>query len=270
MPASDTLHTPPNLKSLKHHPVHYQPGGDLIVIIGDEAFRVPSDFFTRESKVFRDRLAEGSIVTNNSHDSTSKKSASMDNSPHTIVIQPEENVSSDDFAQLCSIFFNRRFSIYDNTLESWKTILRLANQWDFPEVKDLAFRELENATKFPIPLVERIVLYRKHKAEPRYLEPLYYSLLSRFEPLTEKEGEALELKLALQVNALREGILRVCNTIGEGGEASDKVKEAIRKGVNLLLGTALDAVASKESSGKAQSPASTLPSSGKKGLVFRR
>lgn len=163
-----------------------------------------------------------------------------------------------------------RFSIYENTLESWKTILRLANQWDFPEVKDLAFRELENVTKFPIPLVERIVLYRKHKAEPKYLEPLYYSLLSRFEPLTEKEGEALELKLALQVNALREGILRVCNTIGEGGEASDKVKEAIRKGVNLLLGTALGAVASKESNGKAQPPALTLPSSGKKGLVFRK
>ncbi|KAF9441452.1 hypothetical protein P691DRAFT_632752, partial [Macrolepiota fuliginosa MF-IS2] len=193
-----------NLKTLKRHTRYYQSGGDLIVIVGDTSFRVASVFFTRESKDFEDRLAESAKAA----DPTSvPKTAETDRCPtHIIVIASSENVTAEDFAHLCWVFFNEKFSVYETTLTAWKTILRLANQWNFAQVKDLAFREVDAPGKFSIPLVERIILYTEYKAAFSYVEPLYVDLLSRAAHLDLDEANALGLETVLKISAARESL----------------------------------------------------------------
>jgi len=56
--------------------------------------------------VFRDRLA-GDSAKDDAMNCTKHDSADSDvSAKHTIVIEPHENVSPDDFAELCSIFDN--------------------------------------------------------------------------------------------------------------------------------------------------------------------
>ncbi|KAJ3562671.1 hypothetical protein NP233_g9425 [Leucocoprinus birnbaumii] len=225
------------LKSLKKHPVYYHPGGDLIIIVGDTSFRIASIFFARESEVFRERLSEDLTKTNGTDRNKSKNATDPDTSTnHTIVIEAHELVSPDDFAELCSIFYNPQFSIYEKTLTSWKTVLRLADQWSFKEVKALAFRELEKADRFPMPLVDRIVLYQRYNADKAYLEPLYEELISRREALTEQEGEALGMRCTTRVNKVRQELLRAMLPEGTKTEVlSPKIKENVLKAVRLIL-----------------------------------
>jgi len=107
---------------------------------------------------------------------------------------------------LAEIFpgFCRKLSIYETTLDNWKTILRLADQYKFAAVKDLAFREIDKPGAFDVSIVERIILYRKYNADRKYLEKLYVELLARPEPLTFNEGQDLSLELALLISGARE------------------------------------------------------------------
>ncbi len=74
--------------------------------VGNVCFRQASYFFTRESHVFRDRLAED-IGKKKTTNHTGPDSANSDVcAGHTLIIKPDENVSPDDFAELCSIFYN--------------------------------------------------------------------------------------------------------------------------------------------------------------------
>lgn len=212
---------------------------DLTIIVADTCFCQPSYFFTRESPVFRDRLA-GDSAKDDAMNCTKHDSADSDvSAKHTIVIEPHENVSPDDFAELCSIFDNPKFTNFNKSLESWTTILRLANQWSFPEVKTLAFRELNVSERLSsMPLVERIVFYQKYNAETTYLEPLYEKLLTRRESLTEKEGEALGLKSSLKISAARQELLRFM--LPEADRAQPlplKMRDAVLKVIQRLLGS---------------------------------
>jgi len=107
---------------------------------------------------------------------------------------------------LAEIFpgYCRKLSIYETTLVNWKTILRLADQYKFTEVKNLAFREIDKSGAFDMSIVERIILYRKYDADRKYLETLYVELLARPEPLTLSEGQDLSLELALLISGARE------------------------------------------------------------------
>ncbi|KAF9449276.1 hypothetical protein P691DRAFT_667854, partial [Macrolepiota fuliginosa MF-IS2] len=193
------------LKNLKEHDIYYDNGSDLIVIVGDTSFRVPSYFFTRDSPIFRERLAEGQ-KGNGADASTKPKTVDHRDraSLYTIVIEPEEKVSADDFAKLCWVFLNTKLSIYEESLGTWEVILRLSTQWQFTEVKDLAFRELHRPGKFNLSLIDRIVLYDRYHAEQKYLEPLYGELLCRAKSLTEEEGTALGMKDVIRISRARE------------------------------------------------------------------
>ncbi|KAF9442035.1 hypothetical protein P691DRAFT_779588 [Macrolepiota fuliginosa MF-IS2] len=170
------------LKNLEEHDVYYDNGSDLIVIVGDTSFRVLSYFFTRDSPVFRERLAEGQ-KGNGADASTKPKIADHRDhaSLYTIVIEPEEK----------------------------EVILRLSTQWQFTEVKDLAFRELHRPGKFNLSLIDRIVLYDRYHAEQKYLEPLYGELLCRAKSLTEEEGTALGMKDVIRISRARETLAKV-------------------------------------------------------------
>lgn len=125
-------------------------------------FRIASIFLTRESEILRHYILRASAVTNGAPRETSLFPGIGDGCtpPYIIAIPPEEGVSADDFAQLCGVLFNpyvfyqlswrsprttkylRKYSIYEYTLDEWETLLRLACQWRFPELKKLALQKI--------------------------------------------------------------------------------------------------------------------------------
>jgi hypothetical protein len=80
-------------------------------------------------------------------------------------------------------------------------ILELAHKWDFPQVKALAIRELE---EMGMSDVDRIVLYHNCSVEESYLVPCYSALCSREETITVEEGLKLGIATALQLARARE------------------------------------------------------------------
>jgi hypothetical protein len=81
------------------------------------------------------------------------------------------------------------------------SILKLAHEYKFPEVKRLAIREIEI---FDIPLAERIVLYQNHSVEPVYLVPLYVKFCMRDDGPTDDEATILGIKTSLIIFRARE------------------------------------------------------------------
>lgn len=86
-------------------------------------------------------------------------------------------------------------------MAEWTAILKLAHEYKFPEIKRLAFRELEN---FDIPLADRIVLYQNHGVEPVYLVPLFVKFCMRDEGPTDEETLTMGMKTSLIIFRARE------------------------------------------------------------------
>ena len=82
-----------------------------------------------------------------------------------------------------------KYSLYDASVETWKSVLRLANKLEFKEVKELAVRELH--LKKELPLVEKMALYQAHQVDQRHLVPLFAELCARDTPLTLEESRIL-------------------------------------------------------------------------------
>jgi hypothetical protein len=95
----------------------------------------------------------------------------------------------------------RKYSLYDATIEEWTSILKLAHQWDFIEVKALAIRELENLR---IPALQKIVIYQTYGVDRKYLQAAFTALAVRDEPISVEEGRELGLETALQLARARE------------------------------------------------------------------
>jgi hypothetical protein len=95
----------------------------------------------------------------------------------------------------------RKYSLYDATVEEWTSILKLAHQWDFIEVKALAIRELENLR---IPALQKIVIYQTYEVDKKYLQAAFTALAVRDEPISVEEGRELGLETALQLARARE------------------------------------------------------------------
>ncbi len=128
--------------------------------------------------------------------------------------------------------FPRKLGTYDAPLETWKVVLRLATQYQFSEVRNLAFRELDILGKSNMSLVERIVLYRQYDADRKYLDPLYEELLSRPKPLSSEEGEAFGLATALLIARAREQLRVVCDKLNPQSPLPDSMKKAVTKMVS--------------------------------------
>ncbi|KAJ3505317.1 hypothetical protein NLJ89_g7484 [Agrocybe chaxingu] len=174
---------PSGISFPNRHDKYYIDGADLHVLVGRRdktLFRVHGYFFSRESKAF-DRKNKGQT----------------DNDPVTL-----DDVSPEEFEKLLWVFYNPRYSIYEASIGDWTDILNLANKWSFPEVKELAVRELQK--KPEIDLVNRVVLYRKFNVHPRHVVPLYAQLCSRPIPLSEQESNILGLEATLLIMTARE------------------------------------------------------------------
>jgi hypothetical protein len=95
----------------------------------------------------------------------------------------------------------RKYSLYDASVETWKSILTLAQKWKFKEVESLCVRELE---KLPIPPVEKIHIYQVFKLEKSLLLQSYIELATRPEPLSLDDGHKLGIETSIQIVRIRE------------------------------------------------------------------
>jgi len=96
---------------------------------------------------------------------------------------------------------DRRYSLYDATVDDWSSILALAHRWSFPQVKSLVIRELE---KLWMPDIDRIVLYHKYNIDRRLLISSYAALCEREKFVTLDEGLLLGMETVLRLSRARE------------------------------------------------------------------
>jgi len=200
------------------HPKYYIPGGDVVFRVENMLFRVHRYFFTRDSTFFREKLPHPPPPGEFSK-------GSSDNNPFIL-----EDTLKQDFDNLLWIFYNEKYSIYEASVDEWSSILKLAHQWDFGEVKTFALRELEAQE---IPALQKIILYHTHDIDRNLLQASYTALTVRDEPISIEEGRVLGLETALRLAHARE--------IARAPPSSGKKSGTPRSPINLA-GSELDAL----------------------------
>lgn len=158
----------------------------MTVLVENHLYRIHSHFFERESLFFRQKFqsAEG------------EERGSSDNNAYTL-----DDVKSEDFARFLWVFYNPKYSLYEAPLETWLSILHLANRWSFCNVKELTVRELE---KLQIEPVDKIAIYHEYSINKTFLIPAYIAVCKRDKPLTFSEGMQLGMETVLRVADARE------------------------------------------------------------------
>ncbi|TFK26268.1 hypothetical protein FA15DRAFT_297983 [Coprinopsis marcescibilis] len=181
------------MKSISHHKEYFLVGGDLYILINTTMFRIHSYFFRREAKNFYSKLL----------DPTSPGEQKHGTSENTAIIV--ENATIQQFERFLWVFYNPLYDIYQADISDWFSILRLAHEWDFPNVKRFALREIRRRED-EIELVKRIVLYQDYKAPAEYLVPLYAELCARPTSPTEGEAQLLGFERTLKIFRAREQV----------------------------------------------------------------
>jgi len=161
----------------------------MTVLVENHLYRIHSYFFERESLFFRQKVSS-------SNNSSEEELGSTDNNAYTL-----EDVKSEDFARFLWVFYNPKYSVYEAPLETWLSILTLANRWTFDSVKELSVRELE---KIEIEAVEKISIYHENNISRLYLIPSYIAVCKRDKPLSFKEGMKLGMETVLRIAEARE------------------------------------------------------------------
>ncbi|KAG6837822.1 hypothetical protein H0H93_016190 [Arthromyces matolae] len=179
-------------KQLQRHPLYYINSGDVHFLVENQRFRVHRYFFERESRVFREQTFQLSPLA---------EGGSRKGDEETSAIEVLD-ASATAFAKLLGVFYNPRYSLFDWAINDWTDVLELAQKWEFLEVHNLAIREIERNTG--ISLIDRIVLYQRFNVDQDLLLPLYASLCSRPESLSEEESEALGIKTTVLIFRARE------------------------------------------------------------------
>jgi len=146
-------------------------------------------FFERESTYFVRKLATPASPGKEPQGTSDSTAIMLD------------DVTAEQFAKFLWVFYNPLYSLYDAKISDWEIILDIAVRWEFPEVKNLAVRELE---KKEIPDSKRIKLYHANKVDRNVLIPRYASLCEREAPLSQEEGEDLGLATVLLIARGRE------------------------------------------------------------------
>jgi len=200
------------------HAKYYIPGGDVVFRVENMLFRVHRYFFTRDSSFFREKLPHPPPPGEFSK-------GSSDNNPFIL-----EDTLKQDFENLLWIFYNERYSIYEASVDEWSSILKLAHQWDFDEVKTFALRELEAQE---IPALQKIILYHTHEIDRNLLQGAYTAITVRDEPISIEEGRVLGLETALRFAHARE--------IARAPPSNGKKSGTPRSPINLA-GSELDAL----------------------------
>jgi hypothetical protein len=202
--------------------VYFLSEGDIIIKVDNNIFRVHKFFLIRESKHFRSML----IPTIPCRDPP----GSSETNPVVL-----EDASSEGFADLLWVFYNPKYSIYSGSVDKWKRILKLAQQWGFLEVESLCVRELE---QLAIPPVEKIRIYQDFNLDSNLLHSSYVALTIRDDPLDMEEGEQLQLSTSLKIAQARELARRALQTSGPPTpRIQESEVESVIKNVFMLQGS---------------------------------
>jgi len=175
-------------RTLTKHRTYYIAGADLCLLVENVQFRVHRYFFERESGYFVPKLAVPASPGTQPQGT---------NDSNAILL---EGVSAEHFAMFLWVFYNPQYSLYDADVSNWEVILSLAVCWEFPEVKNLAVRELE---KKVIPDSKRIKLYHANGVDRNILIPYYAALCEREAHLTREEGEDIGMETVIMISAGR-------------------------------------------------------------------
>ena len=108
-------------------------------------------------------------------------------------------------------------------MDEWSSILKLAYDWRFREVKKLCEREIE---KFEIAPVTKIELYQRYELDRTLLIPSFLFLCTRAEPISLKEGRQIGLETALLIARARECARSMPASNGVRSPTAADLKEA--------------------------------------------
>jgi len=176
------------ISAMKRHEEYYFRDGNVCFLVEGTTFRLHRHFFERESAYFREKLGP---ATEGEDGSSS--------SPYII-----HDVKIDEFAQFVWVWYNPSYSFSRKGKDQWLTILKLATQWEFPEIRNLAIRQLERLNLQPI---EKIALYKQYKVNHNLLLPSYMLLCRNGKLPSHEEGKRLSLDTVLRIASAREKIL---------------------------------------------------------------
>jgi hypothetical protein len=102
-------------------------------------------------------------------------------------------------SQLSNLHY-RNFQQRDvTTVEDWSSVLKLATQWDFASIRELAIEEL---SLIPSP-VDQLILAHAYDVQ-RWLMPAYSALCERKEPLSKEEGRRIGVDDVVLIHQVRE------------------------------------------------------------------
>ncbi|PPQ64181.1 hypothetical protein CVT24_008555 [Panaeolus cyanescens] len=206
-------------------------------------FKVHRYFFERESEYFAKKLAVP----------TSAGGSLPGSTDHTAFIL--DGVKPEQFCNFLWVFYNPKYSLYEADLPVWEDILVLAHKWLFPEVKNLAVREIEKKQMLD---VARIKLYQDNRVDRSLLIRLYAALTEREEPINLQEGIDLGLETVLKIAAAREkargirlanGLLSPSTPTARGNDLIEVIRDVFK----------IDETAPAEVPVVASSSASTVP-----------
>ncbi|EKM59128.1 uncharacterized protein PHACADRAFT_63712, partial [Phanerochaete carnosa HHB-10118-sp] len=111
---------------------------------------------------------------------------------------------SSDFDAFLSVLYSTCYRSPDITsVDEWSAVLRLATEWSFDSIRNLAMERLEPLAS-PI---EKIVLSHTHSI-PNWLPAAYVSLCQRSHPLTAAEIRAIQAEDIELIMSVRETMLR--------------------------------------------------------------
>ncbi|KAF8802657.1 hypothetical protein BYT27DRAFT_6758326 [Phlegmacium glaucopus] len=178
-----------NAQQVVQHNEYFLDGGDLYLVVAHTLFRVHSYFFLRESQIFRDIMTAPVPVGQ-------VRQGGIDSAAIMV-----KGVTVEEFAKFLWVFYNKVYGVHNATLPEWLAILKLAQEYQFPEVKRLATSKLE---AFEMPIAERIALYQNHMVDPMYLVPLYVKLCKRDEGPSDDETAIMGIKTSLIIFRARE------------------------------------------------------------------
>jgi len=228
------------------HKDFYLRGGDVTFLVENHLYRIHSYFFDRESLFFRQKFSSNN---NNNNNPGNEQPGSTDGNAFTL-----EDTKSEDFARFLWVFYNPKYSLYEAPLETWLSILKLANRWTFDSVKELSVRELE---KLEIEPIEKIAIYHNHNISRLYLVPSYISVCKRDKSLSFSEGMNLGMETVLRIAEARE---RLRLQASESGVRSPTFEDFEDNEVETLVREIFNLGSRPTSPSPATSPASGVNS----------
>jgi len=174
-----------SIDQIVKHEHYYVEDGNVTFLAERTHFRVHRSFFERESEFFRNFFA---------HPGEDGPVEGSEDKPYRL------DVRSEDFAEFVSVWYNQDYT-YSRNKDAWLVILRLANRWEFPQVRKLAISKLE---ALRLPPVEKIALYKEHGIDHKLLIPSYIDLCRSPTLPSPADGDLLSMETIINLLNARE------------------------------------------------------------------